>query len=52
MGYVRFAVLMEVTMKNTVFWDMTPCSLVDVYRKAAFLPDVDKLHGVTSQKKI
>jgi hypothetical protein len=24
-GYVIFEVLTAVTMKNTVFWDMTPC---------------------------
>jgi hypothetical protein len=23
---------MAVTMNNTVFWDVTPCNLVDVYR--------------------
>jgi hypothetical protein len=25
---VRFEVLMAVTLKSTVFWDVTPCSLV------------------------
>jgi hypothetical protein len=27
---VRFQVLMAVSMKKTAFWDMVPCSLVDV----------------------
>lgn len=26
---VRFEVLMEVNMKITVTWDVTPCSLID-----------------------
>jgi hypothetical protein len=26
-----FFILMEVTMKNTVVWNMTPCKLVDLY---------------------
>jgi hypothetical protein len=30
--FMRFQVLMEVSMKMTVFWDVTPCSLVDVYQ--------------------
>jgi hypothetical protein len=28
---MRFGV-MAVTMKITVFWDVTPCNLVDIYR--------------------
>jgi hypothetical protein len=28
----RFEVPATVTMKNTVFWDVTVCSTVDVYR--------------------
>jgi hypothetical protein len=27
-----FEVVAEVVMKTTVFWDITPCSLVRVYR--------------------
>jgi hypothetical protein len=26
--YVRFEILMAVPMKSTIFWDVTPCSLV------------------------
>jgi hypothetical protein len=29
---VRFEVLMAVSMKKTIFWDVTPCDLVEVYR--------------------
>jgi hypothetical protein len=28
---VRFEVFAEATMKITVFWDMSPCSLIDGY---------------------
>jgi hypothetical protein len=28
---IRFKVLMAVPVKNTVFWDVTPCSLVEGY---------------------
>jgi hypothetical protein len=41
MDNVRFEVLTAVTMKNDVFWDVTPC------RNVGFLQE---LHGVTSQK--
>jgi hypothetical protein len=27
-----FQVLMSVNVMNTVFWDVPPCSLVDIYR--------------------
>jgi hypothetical protein len=27
-----FEVLIAATMKGTIFWDVTPCSLVKVYR--------------------
>jgi hypothetical protein len=27
---VRFEVLMAVTMKSAIFWDVAPCSLVEV----------------------
>jgi hypothetical protein len=30
--HVRFEVITTVTVKNAVFWDVTPCSLVEVYR--------------------
>jgi hypothetical protein len=30
---VRFQVLTAASMKMTVFWDVAPCSLVDVYRR-------------------
>lgn len=38
--YVRFEVLMVVSMKIVVFWIIVPCSLVDVYRcfRNYFLP--------------
>jgi hypothetical protein len=29
---VRLGVLTEVTVKMTLFWDLTPCSLVDIYQ--------------------
>jgi hypothetical protein len=28
---LRFEILMAVTMKSPVYWDDTPCSLVEVY---------------------
>jgi hypothetical protein len=28
--YVRFQVLTAANMKMTVFWDITPCSLVEI----------------------
>jgi hypothetical protein len=31
--FVRFQVLTAASMKVTVFWDVTPCSLVEVYRR-------------------
>jgi hypothetical protein len=30
---MRFEVLTVASMKMTVFWGVTPCSLVDVYRR-------------------
>jgi hypothetical protein len=30
--YLRFEVSMAVTIKSTIFWDVTPCSLIDVYQ--------------------
>jgi hypothetical protein len=30
---VGFEVFTTVTLENTVLWDMTPCSLVEVYRR-------------------
>jgi hypothetical protein len=35
---VIFDVLMEVIMKIIVFWDMMPCSLVDVLEERAVRP--------------
>jgi hypothetical protein len=29
---VRFQVLMAVSMKMIAFWDIAPCSLVEIYR--------------------
>jgi hypothetical protein len=29
-GYVRFEVLIAVTMNNAVFWNMTVCNLTDM----------------------
>jgi hypothetical protein len=34
LGYVRFGVLMLVTVKITVFWNIVPSSLVDHYQYA------------------
>jgi hypothetical protein len=31
---VRFEVLTAVIMKDTVFWNVTPCSLVEVYQRS------------------
>jgi hypothetical protein len=31
--FLGFEIITEVTMKCTVFWDMTLCSLVDIYRR-------------------
>jgi hypothetical protein len=30
--YMRFEVSLAATMQFTVFWDVKPCSLVDVYQ--------------------
>jgi hypothetical protein len=30
---VKFEVLMAITMKSTIFWDVTPCHLVEVYQR-------------------
>jgi hypothetical protein len=30
---LRFQVLMAASMKMTVFWDVAPCTLVEVYRR-------------------
>jgi hypothetical protein len=41
MEIVRFQVLMVVSMKITVFWDVALCSLVEVYKhfRDACCPD-------------
>jgi hypothetical protein len=31
--WVRFQVLTAASMKITIFWDVAPCSLVEVYRR-------------------
>jgi hypothetical protein len=31
--YVRFQVFMAVSMKMTVFWNVAPCSLVEIDRR-------------------
>jgi hypothetical protein len=33
--FMRFEVLMAVTVKSTVFRDVTPCSLVEVYKRSS-----------------
>jgi hypothetical protein len=38
--FVGLEVPMAATVKSTIFWNVTPCSLVEVFR----------LHGITSQK--
>jgi hypothetical protein len=43
---VIFQVLTTASMKMTVFWDVVPCSLVEVYRRI-----FTRLHG-TSQKTV
>jgi hypothetical protein len=37
---VRFHVLKAASMKMTVFWDVAPCSLVEVYRRFRGVPIV------------
>jgi hypothetical protein len=54
--FVRFQVLTAASMKKTVFWDVAPCSLVEVFwrfRGACCLHhqgDSTRLHGARSQK--
>jgi hypothetical protein len=45
---VRFQVLAETNMKMIVFWDVGPCSLVEVYRR--FRGTCCLQHRATSQK--
>jgi hypothetical protein len=45
---VRFEVLTGVVMKSSIFWDITPCSLLKV--KRYFGGTCCELHGITSQK--
>jgi hypothetical protein len=35
---VGFVALRAVTMKNTIFWDITPCILAQVYRRHVVTP--------------
>lgn len=44
---VKFKVLTAMTLKDSMFWGVTSCSLVEVY--LSFRDS--KLHGVTSQSK-
>jgi hypothetical protein len=37
---VRFQVLAAAIMKMAVFWDVAPCSLVEVYRRLRVVCDV------------
>jgi hypothetical protein len=30
---MKLNILTSVTMKSTIFWDVTPCSLVEIYRR-------------------
>jgi hypothetical protein len=63
--YERYEVLTVITMKTSVFWDMTPCSLVDRHHNlrgncclnlqggllsSRFLQTVGTLHGNISVK--
>jgi hypothetical protein len=32
---LRFEVLEAVTMRISVFWDVTPCTLIDIYQRIA-----------------
>jgi hypothetical protein len=36
-SHVRFQVLTAWSMKIVVFWDVAPCSLVEVYRRSQVL---------------
>jgi hypothetical protein len=47
--YVRSDVLPAVNMKIAVFWDVTPCTLVNTYHPF-HLPG--KVHDVLSQKNV
>jgi hypothetical protein len=55
---IRFTVLTEVTMKIAIFWDVTPCGLVNVYREGGsrFLRHIwytyTRLHGIISKKMV
>jgi hypothetical protein len=40
MAYVRLGVLVTVTVKIKVFCDMTPCSVVDGYRRISEEPAI------------
>jgi hypothetical protein len=59
---VRFQVLTAANMKMTVFWDVAPCSLVEVYRRFRGTYCLNhqgddrsiptRLHGAISQKTV
>lgn len=42
---LRFEVILAVTMKGSVFWDVTPCSLVEMYQTIqCHVPEDSGLH--------
>jgi hypothetical protein len=43
------AVLVMLTLKITIFWDMMPCSLVDIYFK--MLVNTTRLYRITPQNQ-
>jgi hypothetical protein len=47
---VRFEVFKAVTMKNGVFWDVTPCGSCKNRRFGRKSPFLQEPHGITSQK--
>jgi hypothetical protein len=49
---MRFEVLKKMTMKDAVFWDMRPCSLVGICQKfrGTNHPDLQKMMAVGSSK--
>jgi hypothetical protein len=47
-AYAEFEVLTAVTTKSTIFWFVTPCSLVEVYRRSSEMST--DFYGTTQNK--
>jgi hypothetical protein len=48
---VRFKVLKPITMKGTIFWDVTPCRLVDVYGFSEVHNSHNQCRGIGSSSR-